>query len=152
MQRHKDASKGISVMTKMLHIDFTKRHQKAFEGGGGPWKATITLETLREACETGLHPRMVTSPCSPRQRPIVIGCCFPQPMPPQKSYTPPHKNLIFLISFPHWATVCNISQKLCVRFEHGGDDRIASSARPPSPGSRWHPGPLHVKASKCNTG
>lgn len=29
---YKDASIGISVTTKMLHIDSTKLHQKGFEG------------------------------------------------------------------------------------------------------------------------
>lgn len=111
---YKGASIGISVTTKMIHIDSTKLHQKAFEGK--PWKATITFETLTEACETGLHPRMATLPFLPRQRPIVVSPCFLQPMPPQKSYTPPHKNLIFLISFPCWATVCNSSTKALVSF------------------------------------
>lgn len=111
---HKGASIGITVTTKMLHIDSTKLHQKAFEGK--PWKATITLETLTEACETGRLPKMATLACSPHQRPIVVSPCFLQPMPPQKSYMPPHKNLIFLISFPCWVTVCNICTKACVFF------------------------------------
>lgn len=111
---YKGTSIAISVTTKMLYIDSTKLHQKAFEGK--PWKATITLETLTEACETGQQPKMATLPCSPRQRPIVASPRFSQLMPPQKSYTPPHKNLIFLISFPCWATVCNISTKAVVSF------------------------------------
>lgn len=143
---YEGASIGISVTTKMLHIDSTKLHQKPF--GGKPWKATITLETGTEACETGRQPKMATLPCSPRQSPIVVSPCFLQPMPPLKSYTPPHKYLIFLISFPCWVTVCNISTKAVVSFcglntEETTESPVLCGLHP----AQWYPGLLDIKAN-----
>lgn len=125
------------------------RHMYSSESlRGETLKSYSNPETLKEACKPGQQPKLATLPCSPCQKAY---CCCPllpylQPMPPQKTYTPPHKNLIFLISFPCWAQVCNISTKAVVflLFEHGGNDWITSSTQYPS-SSQWYPGLLNIK-------
>lgn len=93
---------GISVVTKMLHIDFTILHQKVFEKNPptpNP-KSRNNPQDIREACETGRRPTMATQPFSPRQSLFVVGARFLKLMPPLKSYSALHRNLIFLITFP----------------------------------------------------
>lgn len=112
---YKDASTGISVKTKMLHIDSTKLHQRGYEG-----------ETLKKPQKPlrnwQRHAKLASSQWWRHRRvllvkqSIVVSQCLLQPMPSQKSYTPPQKNLIFLISFPCSAQVCNISTKAVVSF------------------------------------
>lgn len=98
----------------MLHIYSTKLRQKAFEGK--PWKATITLRLSKRHANLASSQRWRHRRALLVKKPIVVGPCFVQPMPPLKSYTLPHKNLILLISFPCWVQVCNISTKAVLSF------------------------------------
>lgn len=111
---YKGPSNGISVRTKMLHIEAWKAVSESLFGE--------TLNSHNNPWEIRRHVKLGSSQiwrhcCVPScQRLIVIGSCFLQPMPPQKSYTSLQKNLIFLISFPWWVQVCNISTKPVAPF------------------------------------
>lgn len=113
----------------MLHIDSTKLHQWSFWGEtlrshNNPWDDHRGMWIWPPAKHG--HIAMF---CLSKDY-IVVSQCVPQPMPPPKSYTAPHKNLIFLISFPCCVQVCNISTKAAVSFfglNTEGNDWITSS-------------------------